>query len=90
MALTTIASEQSLPSGIALNGEYVYWANEGGTIMKCSRTTGCPKGPESGTAPFVLTSGQNGPAGVAVDATSVYWTTFADPGTVSKLLLDKD
>jgi sugar lactone lactonase YvrE len=89
MALTTIASEQSLPDGIALDSEHVYWVTEGGTVMECP-LKGCPKGVEGGTAPTLLTSGQNDPVGIAADATSLYWTNSADPGSLAKLLLNKD
>jgi sugar lactone lactonase YvrE len=87
-APTTLASDQSLPYGIALDGENIYWVTEAGEVMKCP-LQGCPAGPDGGTSPVVLASGQNGPLGIAVDKTSLYWTNFAEPGIVMKLTLLK-
>jgi hypothetical protein len=68
----TIAEAQSTPTGIALDAQYVYWANrDPGTIVRCPRR-GC--GNED---PEPLVSGAAKPLGVAVDATSVYWIETA-------------
>jgi hypothetical protein len=84
-AVTSLATGQSLPSGIALDAQNVYWLTEAGDVLRCSLKDGCPKDPEGGTAPTLLASGQNGPVSIAVVESSVYWTNFADPGTVMRL-----
>ena len=80
-ALTTLAAEQSLPYGIAVDDTYVYWVTEGGNVMRC-KLGGCPI--VDGKVPPLVT-GQNVSAGIAVHDKSIYWTNFADPGSVMKL-----
>jgi hypothetical protein len=73
----TLASNQSNPSSIAVDGTNVYWTNTGpssdpstgpaqpvGSVMKVSATGGTP---------ITLVSGQTAPSGIALDSTSVYW-----------------
>ena len=72
-AATTLAT-RGVPTGIAVDGASVYWANLAGTVMKV---------PLSGGTPITLASNQN-PFHVAVDATSVYWINVAQ-GWVMKL-----
>jgi sugar lactone lactonase YvrE len=62
---TVLASGQSGPAGIAIDGSKVYWANQtGGTINAV---------PIAGGAVQVLATGQKKPINVAVDAAHVYW-----------------
>jgi hypothetical protein len=73
--LTTLASNQADPSGIAVDGASVYWTNyRDGTVMKVAI---------GGGAITTLASGQGDPSGIAVDGTSVYWADMY--GTVMKL-----
>jgi hypothetical protein len=68
-APTTLAVGH-LPTGIAVDGINVYWADtDGDAIMKV---------PVGGGAPVTLAT-TSGPQYVAVDATSVYWTTSNGP-----------
>ncbi len=63
-----IASGQQAPTGLALDDDFVYWANfDAGTIVRCP-LSGC------GTDdPTELVSGQGGIRGIDVDDTSIYW-----------------
>jgi hypothetical protein len=73
--LTTLASGQISPQGIAVDARSVYWPNYDGTVMKV---------PVGGGNLATLASGQDDARGIAVDATSVYWVSFSN-GTVMKL-----
>ena len=64
-----IASGQMNPTGVAVDGKSVYWANSGGgTIVKCA-LSGC-----GGSPPSVLAKAQSRPFVVLVDPRAVYWT----------------
>jgi hypothetical protein len=77
--VTTLASGQDYPSGIAVDSTSVYWTNNrSGTINKILIS--------GGTAPVIIASGQGAPYGIAVDSTSVYWTNISS-GTVNKKLI---
>lgn len=82
VAITTLATAQSYPSGIAVGSSTAYWTNSAngaanlGSIVKLS---------VSGGTPTTLASAQNFPNGIAVDATRVYWANWgltADNGAI--------
>jgi hypothetical protein len=57
-------------AGIALDDKNVFWVNEDdGTVMKISKSGGCPT---------LLASGETKPVGIAVDSRNVYWTTYVN------------
>jgi hypothetical protein len=66
--LTKLGSNQSDPSGIAVDAAHVYFTTlNGGSVAKV------PIGGAS--APITLSFGQSNPSGIAVDATHVYWAS---------------
>ena len=82
--VTTLASSQASPTGIAVNASHIYWADAcsgttlGGTIMESNL---------DGTAVTTLVSGLDCPTGVAVDSSHLYWSDGAD-GTITAAGLD--
>ena len=87
-SVTTIASGQNSPLGIAVSGGNVYWTTAywttymDGSIVKVAA---------SGGVPTTIAWGQQGATEIAVDDTSVYWVTVGasqgalPDGTVMKL-----
>jgi hypothetical protein len=80
---TTLASEQSDPWSIAIDGTAVYWTNLGEAVSP--NLASVVKVATTGGTPVTLVSGLTEvPSSIAVDSTSVYWTAPAG-GTVMKL-----
>jgi sugar lactone lactonase YvrE len=92
-AITTLASAQPSPGGMALSADdtALYWTNSGagsgvgdggvgnGTIMKVTL---------AGGTVTTVAAGQSHPTGIAVDGTTLYWTNAGlttGTGTVVKL-----
>jgi hypothetical protein len=71
----TIATGQMTPTGIAIAGSDVYWANrDAKTIVRCKKS-GCPS-----SGPTLLASTTGMPLGITVDASSLYWIESVEPG----------
>lgn len=71
---------QALPSGLAVDGEHVYWTNRGdGAVMRA------PK--DVGASPEVLASGQLRPGSIAVTAEAVYWLNEGSGGLTTDTLV---
>jgi hypothetical protein len=72
-APVAVAQNQLNPWGLATDGQFLYWVNQGnwdacdfsGTLMRANL---------DGSAPVVLAANLAHPLGVAVDSTHVYWT----------------
>lgn len=65
--VSTVASAQLNPSGLAVDASGVYWTNRhaSGSVMHA---------PHQGGEAVALASNQNGAHGIALDSTTVYWT----------------
>jgi hypothetical protein len=79
---TILASGQSGPSNLAVDGANVYWANQGGTIMRCD-LGGCAQGP------VTMATGQDNPARLVLDDTRIYWSNYPSLTSGSIMALAK-
>jgi hypothetical protein len=80
-APTPIATGQSFPDSLVIDGANAYWTTSNGmTVARCP-LGGC------GAAPTILASGQSLAWAIAIDSSAVYWaggggTTADDWGYV--------
>jgi hypothetical protein len=71
------------PQGIAVNSEYVYWANDGTNAIARAEIGGGNPEPE-----WHVIGAQEVPQGVAVDASHIYWATNNPNSFISRADLD--
>jgi hypothetical protein len=70
----TLATNQAQPRATAIDGTYLYWLDNSGTLTRALL---------DGGSPAILVNDLGTVEFVAIDATSVYWTQ--DNGAVMKL-----
>jgi len=74
----------STPAGIAMSGQYIYWANHGsGTIARAKL--------DGADVDEKFITGAESPIGIAVDDQHIYWTNsgiFANEATIGRADLD--
>jgi hypothetical protein len=76
----TVASGQSTPRGLAIDGAAAYWPvplDPGGSVASCGLQAVC------GSTPMVLATAQRAPEHVAVFEGSIYWTNYNE-GTIKR------
>jgi hypothetical protein len=71
------------PQGIAVNSEYIYWANDGTNAIARAQIGGDNPQPS-----WHFIGSQEVPQGVAVDATHIYWTTNNPNSWIARVDLD--
>lgn len=76
--VTTIATLQTMPLGIAVNAANVYWANQGNLFSNGSVVFA----PKTGGSAVTLASNQAAPWPVAVDEDAAYWWTHNGAGAI--------
>jgi hypothetical protein len=76
-----VASGQELPLGMLVDGDYLYWANNGrkpGGVYRWKRVPG--------TAPVEFAVGEGCPTRLAADATHIYWLNACPPAPAKSVL----
>jgi hypothetical protein len=73
--VTSIATHQAGPSGVATDGVHVYWATTSG-VTRCA-VSGC-----GASGPEAFASGQSDPRTIVVFGGRVYWTDHGPDGGV--------
>jgi hypothetical protein len=65
-----LAQNLDQPQGLAVDANYLYWANDGNSIMRAPLN--------SAFIPETIVTGQSVPVALAVDPTHIYWSNFGN------------
>jgi len=76
-AFEVFADAQPGPQDLASDGAFVYWVNDGGTVMKRAVDAALEAG-----APTPLATAQSTPWRIALDAKHAYWTNLGTKNVV--------
>jgi hypothetical protein len=80
--LRTLATNQTGPTALLLDGGFLYWVLQGNAFEASGALA---RMPVSGGTPQILAEGQADPFALTMDSTAIYWVNHSDPGQVMRL-----